>query len=214
MPLEGLPKPLENLMDTFLKQNTLSSLHVKGGPYFTQICLRFPNDNMTENSGELKYRRAPPSRICRDTNRARNRQQTHTDITTTAVITEDVPHSMDMCTNKPLEEKDNVSITNPEGCSVTIHSPPVENTIVIHGVEDQSCGTNPAVTNLASQGSAAAIAIHGLEDQSCGTNSVVTSPASHNSTAITLIRDNKERDSAKNSDSEGDDDNDDYENNS
>ena len=66
MPVEGLPKVLENTLDTLLKEYSLSSWQIRGGEIYTQVTLRFPASAITAETGTVQYRRAPPSRVKRD----------------------------------------------------------------------------------------------------------------------------------------------------
>ncbi len=71
MPVVQLPKPLQTTLDTLLMDNSLSSWQVKGGQYFTQVTIRFSTTTKDTNVADAKYRRAPPSRIIRFNNRAK-----------------------------------------------------------------------------------------------------------------------------------------------
>ena len=71
-----LPKILVTMLDNLLEAGPISSWDIKGGPHFTQVTIRFPNEGMTDE-GEVHYRRAPLSQIHRDRRRARNHYDQH-----------------------------------------------------------------------------------------------------------------------------------------
>ncbi len=98
MPVEGLPKILENTLDTLLEENLLSSWNIKGGQYFIQLNLRFTTASNQPSQREVKYRRAPPSQIARD----RQHAETHETTNTYNSDTHDMPLSIipTMDTNK------------------------------------------------------------------------------------------------------------------
>ena len=50
MPVEGLPKVLETIMDSMISESEVSSWYIKGGPEFTQLTIRFDNAAMTGSS--------------------------------------------------------------------------------------------------------------------------------------------------------------------
>ncbi len=70
MPVTKLPKPLQITLDGLLTDNKLTSWQVRGGQEFIQVSIRFSVTEMEPILNDVKYRRAPPSRILRDTNRA------------------------------------------------------------------------------------------------------------------------------------------------
>ena len=72
MPLEGMPMLLEKTLEAHLSQSSLQSWKTKGGPRFSQVTIRFMTENMA--TGEVQYRRTPPSRLARDNERAHIRQ--------------------------------------------------------------------------------------------------------------------------------------------
>ena len=73
MSFHGIPLTLENALDTLCQTNTLTSWTIKSGPRFSQVVIRFKGENMA--AAEVQYRRAPPSRLLCDRQRAGNRQQ-------------------------------------------------------------------------------------------------------------------------------------------
>lgn len=75
MPLEGLPLVLEYSLKGLLVQNGISSWQIRGGPHFSQVSIRFQNPAIaTSQVDEVQYRRAPPSRINRDRERAKQKE--------------------------------------------------------------------------------------------------------------------------------------------
>ena len=94
MASQHLPNILKSTLDTLLKDSEVLSWIVKGGNEFTQVSIRFSNTAISTEHGELQYRRAPPSRIKRDHERAASRQQIYEeeDITNGAVDSETQTH--------------------------------------------------------------------------------------------------------------------------
>ncbi len=74
MTMNQLPQPLQVTLDTLLTDNQLSSWQVKGGHQYIQVSIRFSTAAIHANITDVKYRRAPPSRINRDNIRAREHQ--------------------------------------------------------------------------------------------------------------------------------------------
>ncbi len=112
-----LPKPLEITLDTLLTDNKLSSWQVKGGEHFIQVSIRFSTTAIESNICDVKYRRAPPSRIIRDNIRAKDYHAT--DDLRECVGTDMIPIIKD--TQHPnIEEKTNNVTMSDQGSSTAL----------------------------------------------------------------------------------------------
>ncbi len=67
---DHMPKPLQITLDTLLMENDLSSWQIRGGEHFIQVSIRFSVTAVGTKVRDMKYRRAPPSQIHRDSIRA------------------------------------------------------------------------------------------------------------------------------------------------
>ena len=75
MMLEGLPNILVNALDMLCLDQNLTSWHIKSGPKYSKVTISFISSTMAPQEGEVKYRRATPSRMRRDRNRGLERYQ-------------------------------------------------------------------------------------------------------------------------------------------
>ena len=75
MSIEGIPLILKTSLEVLLQENVISSWQIKGGPKYSQVNIRFRSStiDMPIVTEEVQYRRAPPSRINRDRERAMDR---------------------------------------------------------------------------------------------------------------------------------------------
>ena len=75
MTCEKLPKILVITLDNILEEHSISSWHITGGPYYTQLSIRFAHGEIIDNTKDIKYRRTPPSQIRRDKARLNKLQE-------------------------------------------------------------------------------------------------------------------------------------------
>ena len=70
MPVIGLPKTLEISLSNLLDDCDISSWNIKGDNDGTQIWIRFKSEDSAMDNTNITYRRAPPSQMRRNKNRA------------------------------------------------------------------------------------------------------------------------------------------------
>ena len=74
MPLYGLPKILENNINNILDCSELTSWNIRGDTSNVQVTIRFtqvePSDMTRIDTSNITYRKAPPSQLRRDRERA------------------------------------------------------------------------------------------------------------------------------------------------
>ncbi len=109
---ENLPKPLQTTLDTLLMDNKLSSWQIRGGEHFIQVTIRFSATTIGCNETNVKYRRAPPSRILRDNDRARNHQFEEAECMNEHGIINRMNNTIDAQNVTTLENNGNVNVTN------------------------------------------------------------------------------------------------------
>ena len=82
MPVIGLPKVLENSLNTILDDLSVSSWNMKGDDGSMQVWIRFRTDVDTQtalNNTNITYRKVPPSQVNRNRDRASNWQNKQTE---------------------------------------------------------------------------------------------------------------------------------------
>ena len=67
-----LPRILQSLIDTLLKDSPISSWNIRSEGTVTNLNIRFSNDNM-DTIDNVTYRKSPPSRVARDKKRYMDR---------------------------------------------------------------------------------------------------------------------------------------------
>ncbi len=118
MTIQELPKPLESTLDTLLMDNQLTSWHIKGGQHFIQVTIRFSTTAIGPNIAEVKYRKASPSQIIRDKNRAKEHEK-HTAEGLSEFEVMDLIHKTTATQHCAiLEEKENINNTVQVSCTV------------------------------------------------------------------------------------------------
>ena len=60
---------LQNLLDTLMKDNTISSWNIRGEGEMTHVNIRFTNNKMADDNVNIAYKKIPPSRQTRDQKR-------------------------------------------------------------------------------------------------------------------------------------------------
>lgn len=149
MPLEGLPKVLEVMLDNMLSDSSLSSWFVKGGHDFTQITIRFDTSAMTQNTEDkIMYKKVSKRKIERDSNRAeqwRNKATTNVEIRDIDVNTDgDLIHHINSCNINTMSPNMNYTTQGTQyGSSIElpsiVHSP-------VHGCNKHNLSDATLVT--------------------------------------------------------------------
>lgn len=117
MPLQGLPLVLEITLDTLLTNNALSSWQIKGGPKFSQVTIRFSAMAAAPSNTEVQYRRAPPSRIARDRQRAFARSDTTVQYQQEEHIDRDSNNGEEESTQMPANIREQANIATMDNSS-------------------------------------------------------------------------------------------------
>ena len=60
---------LQNLLDTLMTDNTVSSWNIRGEGEMTHVNIRFTNNKMADDNVNITYKKIPPSRQTRDQKR-------------------------------------------------------------------------------------------------------------------------------------------------